>query len=63
MNEYMTWGGIGILLAVVGAAIIASEIQYGLTAGEPLYVVYGVSVVLATLITIVIIAPSFRSND
>lgn len=63
MNEYMTWGGIGILLAVVGTAIIASEIQYGITAGEPLYVAYGVAVVLATLITIAIIVPSFRSRD
>ncbi len=63
MNEYLTWGGAGILLAVAGTAIIASEIQYGLTTGQPMYVAYGVAVVLATLITIAIIAPSFISRD
>jgi len=62
MNEYIKWGGAGIALAVVGAAIIASEIQAGIASGDMLMVTYGVAVVIATLITIAIIAPSFRKD-
>lgn len=60
MNEYLTWGGAGILLAVAGTVLIASEIQHGLSAGDPFVVVYGLAVVVATLITILTIAPSLR---
>jgi len=62
MNEYIKWGGAGIALAVAGAAIIASEIQAGLASGDPLMVTYGVAVIIATLVTIAIIAPSFRKD-
>ena len=62
MNEYIKWGGAGIALAVAGAAIIASEIQAGIAAGDPLMVTYGVAVIIATLVTIAIIAPSFRKD-
>jgi len=62
MNEYIKWGGAGIALAVAGAAIIASELQAGIAAGDPLMVTYGVAVIIATLVTIAIIAPSFRKD-
>ena len=62
MNEYIKWGGAGIALAVAGAAIIASELQAGLATGDMLMVTYGVAVLIATLITIAIIAPSFRKD-
>ena len=61
MNEYFVWGGAGMLLAVVGTALIASEIQHGLAVGDPFVVVYGLAVVVATLITVITIAPSLRS--
>ena len=62
MNEYIKWGGAGIALAVAGAAIIASELQAGLASGDMLMVTYGVAVIVAMLITIAIIAPSFRKD-
>ena len=62
MNEYIKWGGAGIALAVAGAAIIATELIAGLEAGDPLMVTYGVAVIIATLVTIAIIAPSFRKD-
>jgi len=62
MNEYIKWGGAGIALAVAGTAIIASEIQAGLAAGDPLMVTYGVAVLIATLVTIATVAPSFRKD-
>ena len=62
MNEYIKWGGAGIALAVAGAAIIASEIQAGIAAGDPLMFTYGVAVIIATLVTIAIIAPSFGKD-
>lgn len=62
MNEYLTWGGAGILLAVAGAAIIASEIQAGLATGDTLIVAYGAAVIVAMIVTILIVAPSFRGS-
>ena len=61
MNEYLTWGGAGVLLAVAAAAIIASEIQHGLATGDYLYVGYGLAVVVAAILTILVVAPSFRN--
>ena len=62
MNEYIKWGGAGILLALSGAVAIASEIQHGLSANDPLPVIYGGAVVFAALVTILTIAPSFRKE-
>jgi len=62
MNEYIKWGGAGIALALVGAVAIASEIQHGLSAGDPLPVIYGGAVVFAALVTILVVAPSFRKE-
>ncbi len=62
MNEYIKWGGAGIALAVAGTAIIASEIQAGIAGDDPLMVAYGIAVIIATLITVAIIAPSFRKD-
>ena len=62
MNEYIKWGGAGIALALVGAVAIASEIQHALEVGDPLPVIYGGAVILAALVTIAIVAPSFRQS-
>ncbi|WP_253737297.1 hypothetical protein [Halohasta salina] len=62
MNEYIKWGGAGIALAVIGAVLIASEIQHGIAAGDPLPVIYGGAVVLAALVTVLTIVPSFRKE-
>ena len=62
MNEYIKWGGAGIALAVAGAAIIASELLAGIASGDMLMVTYGVAVIIATLVSVAIIAPSFRKN-
>ena len=62
MNEYIKWGGAGIALAVAGAAIIASELLAGIASGDMLMVTYGIAVIIATLVTVAIIAPSFRKN-
>lgn len=62
MNEYVKWGGAGIALALAGAVLIASEIQHGIEAGNPLPVIYGAGVVVAALATILFVAPSFRKE-
>ena len=62
MNPNLKWGGAGLILAVVGSALVASEITHGIETGHPLPVAYGVSVVLATLVAAVLILPSFRSS-
>ena len=58
MNDNILWGGIGILLAVGGAAVIGLE----MTQADPLTQIYGVGVIFAALLTILIIAPSFRTS-
>ncbi|MCL9817074.1 hypothetical protein [Natronocalculus amylovorans] len=58
MNDNILWGGIGVLLAVGGAAVIGLE----MTQADPLTQIYGVGVILAALLTVLIVAPSFRAN-
>jgi hypothetical protein len=66
MDESRIWGSLGVLLAVVGLAVIALDNEF-LTAlseghvGEPI-VFYVVGVALAVLVTIVIIAPSMTAG-
>lgn len=65
MDEGRIWGGLGILLALAGVAIIAldNEFAEALSHGgaEPI-VLYGVGVALAALVTIAIIGPSVVSR-
>ena len=66
MDESRIWGSLGVLLAVVGLAVIALDNEF-LTAlseghvGEPI-VFDVVGVALAVLVTIVIIAPSMTAG-
>ena len=62
MNETITWGGAGLVLALAGTAFVVSEIQHGLAVGDPLPVAYGGAVVLATLVAVLLIVPSMRSD-
>lgn len=57
MNENAIWGAVGVLLAVAGAAVIGLE----MTQSDLLTQVYGVGVILAALITVLIVGPSLRS--
>lgn len=60
MNESVIWGGLGVLLAVVGLGIIApellTELQHG-GVGSPM-VLYGIGVAAAVVLTILIVVPS-----
>ncbi|SEO36873.1 hypothetical protein SAMN04487948_10293 [Halogranum amylolyticum] len=60
MNESLVWGGLGVLLAVVGLGIIApdllAEFQHG-GFGSPM-VLYGIGVAAAAVLTILIVVPS-----
>jgi len=57
MDENAIWGGVGVLLAIAGAAVIALE----MTQADLLTQLYGVGVVLAALVTVLIVGPSLRS--
>ncbi|TQQ83666.1 hypothetical protein EGH24_02445 [Halonotius terrestris] len=61
MNENLKWGGAGLLLALAGSGFVASEIQHGIEVGNPLPIAYGAAVVIATLVAVLLIAPSFRT--
>jgi len=61
MNANLKWGGAGLVLALAGSAFIVSEIQHGIEVGNPLPVAYGAAVILATLVAVALIAPSFRT--
>ena len=65
MDEGRIWGGLGILLALVGVGIIALDHEFTealLGGGVELIVLYGAGVVLAALVTIAIIGPSVVSR-
>lgn len=57
MNENAIWGAVGVLLAVAGAAVIGLE----MTQSDLLTQLYGVAVILAALVTVLIVGPSLRS--
>jgi hypothetical protein len=67
MEESRIWGSLGVLLAIAGFAVIALDAEF-LTAlseghvGEPI-VFYVVGVAIATLVTVVIIAPSMTTTE
>jgi hypothetical protein len=62
MNPNVKWGAPGLVLALAGAALAATEITHGIETGHYLPVAYGSAVVVATLVGILLIAPSFRSS-
>ena len=62
-NAAREWCGAGLLLAVAGTALVVSEIQHGIEAGNPLSVAYGGAVVLATVIAVLLILPGMRSHS
>ncbi|WP_171006627.1 hypothetical protein [Halalkalirubrum salinum] len=57
MNENAIWGAVGILLAIAGAVVIGLE----MTQSDLLTQLYGVGVILAAIVTVLIVAPSLRS--
>lgn len=67
MEESRIWGSLGIVLALVGLAVIALDSEF-LTAlseghvGEPI-VFYVVGVAIAALVTVIIIAPSMGTAE
>jgi drug/metabolite transporter (DMT)-like permease len=67
MDESRIWGTLGIVLALAGLVVIALDSNF-LTAlseghfGEPI-VFYVVGVAVATLVTLVIIAPNMTSAE
>jgi hypothetical protein len=67
MEDGRLWGVLGILLAVVGLAVLAPEMAHVLGSGEGgtgtiLFGVYGIGVVVAVAVTIAVIGPDLRSR-
>ncbi|EJN60356.1 hypothetical protein SAMN04487950_2272 [Halogranum rubrum] len=65
MNESVVWGGIGVLLAIGGLGIIAPEFLHELQThgpGSPI-ALYGIGVVVAVLLTILIVVPSVIAGE
>jgi hypothetical protein len=65
MNESLVWGGIGVLLAVGGFGIIAPEFIHELQLhgmSSPI-VLYGISVLAAAVLTVLIVVPSVISGE
>jgi hypothetical protein len=59
MNESRLWGGLGVLLAVAGLAVIVPEFVAGLSHGgltEPT-VLYGLAVAVAVVLTLLVLLP------
>jgi hypothetical protein len=67
MEDGRLWGVLGILLAVVGLVVLAPEMLHVFGSGEGgtgaiLFGVYGIGVVVAVVVTIVVIGPDLRSR-
>lgn len=65
MNESAVWGGLGVLLAIGGLGIIAPEFLHELQthgAGSPI-ALYGIGVIVAVVLTILIVVPSMVSSQ
>lgn len=58
MNETVKWGGTGVLLALLAAAAIGTELQHALAHGDMLTLGYGVAVVAAALLVVLVVAPA-----
>jgi hypothetical protein len=68
MDESATWGLLGVLLAVVGAVVIAPEVLHVVGGGgeDPtgtlMLTVYGAGVAVAVVVTAVVILPDVLSR-
>ena len=66
MNESRIWGGLGIVLAVAGLAVIVLDQAFLAALSEGHYsepiVFYVVGVALAAVVTLVIIAPNMSEE-
>jgi hypothetical protein len=68
MDESRMWGGLGVLLAVVGLVVIAPELTH-LVSGEThglgtvMLAVYGTGVVVAVVVTALVIVPNLRGGS
>lgn len=65
MNESLVWGGLGVLLAIGGLGIIIPEFLHELQThgiGSP-FVLYGIAVVAAVALTLLIVVPSVISGE
>ena len=64
MDESRLWGGIGILLGLAGIALVWNDImllfEHGF--GEPA-AIYGLGVVVAVVVTVLIIGPSLVGGE
>ncbi|MGM0605370.1 MAG: hypothetical protein ACQETB_06820 [Halobacteriota archaeon] len=54
MNDDLVWGGIGVLLAIGGAIVIGLEMGQS----DALTQLYGVAVIAAAVLTVLVVAPS-----
>ncbi|XVH30930.1 hypothetical protein ACNS7O_11085 [Haloferacaceae archaeon DSL9] len=63
MKESLLWGGIGILLAIVGAVLITPEVQAAMAHGDTLHLAYGIGVFVAAALTVLIIAPGLLTGE
>jgi len=67
MDESRLWGGLGVVLAVVGLAIFAPELAH-LASGEThgfetvMLGLYSAGVVLAAVVTALVIVPNLRGG-
>lgn len=52
MVESRVWGIIGIVLVLAGAVIIAPDLLGSITEGNVLRLLYGVAVMVATVVTL-----------
>lgn len=62
MVDTRVWGVIGILLALVGAAIIVPELQHGIAVGNTYVMAYGIAAVAAAVITLLVVGSGIASR-
>ena len=63
MVESRVWGIIGILLVLVGAVIIAPNLLESIAEGDVLRLLYGVAVVVATVVTLLTVGRGVASGS
>jgi len=66
MNETQLWGGLGVIVALIGAAVIVLDSEFTEALGhggigEPM-VLYGIGVAIAALVTVLVVGPSVVSG-
>lgn len=64
MDESRLWGGIGILLALAGVALVWHDIMLIFESGfEEPAALYGLGVAVAVVVTVLIIGPSLVGGE